>query len=68
MLFKKVARKGDKTDLFHPSWVKRMEYLSYKVFDEKLIRKIATDVGFDDEAVIQAVIEFYRKDSYLKLK
>lgn len=68
MKFKRERTTFDFCDLDHPSWKKRMEYLSLGKFDETLIRKIAKDIGFKKEKAIKEVIEFYRKDEYLTLK
>ena len=68
MKFKRERTTFDFCDLDHPSWKKRMKYLSFGTFDETLIQKIAKDIGFRNENVIKEVVEFYRKDDYLTLK
>ena len=56
---KKYKGKKDRDTLTHPSWNKRLEYISKYNFNEALIRKIATDVGCKNEKLINNICSYY---------
>ena len=43
----------------HPSWKKRLKYVSSYDFDESLIQKIADDVGCQNEELIKEISAYY---------
>jgi len=57
-------RKKDEDAYAHPSWEKRIDYISNYEYDEKLIRRIAEDAMLTDESVINKAIEFSKKQIF----
>lgn len=51
--------KKDRDTFGHPSWNRRLVYISEFNFNEKLIRQIATDVNCKNEKLINNVINHY---------
>ena len=45
----------------HPSWDRREKYAREYDFDSELVRKIAEDVGFNDQKIIDRVCEHYKE-------
>lgn len=62
--FNKKTKKSDEDAESHPDWEKRINYVKEYDFNEKLIKKIAEDVNFHDEEIIQRVCHEY-DDIYL---
>ena len=58
-------QKKDKDTRSHPSWNRRIEYISNYNFDYNLIDKIAFDVGCENSKLILAVKKHF---SEIKLK
>lgn len=56
---KKYKCKKDRDTTSHPSWNKRLEYISKYDFDEILIRKIAAEVGCKNQKLIINICSYY---------
>lgn len=57
----KIAAKPNSIDSrSHPSWEHRKEYAELGAFNEKLIRRIASDVDCKNETLITDVAKFYK--------
>ena len=57
----KLSLKHTDNDLSsHPSWKRRLEYVSDYDFDEILIRRIADDAGCHNETLINEITSYYR--------
>lgn len=54
-------RSFDKDKRSHPSWNRRMEYVSNYDFDEKLIEQIASDCGCNNTKLISAIKNYFDK-------
>lgn len=51
--------KKDKDTRSHPSWKKRIEYISYFDFDAKLVEQVAFDVRCTNQKLIESVKRHY---------
>lgn len=59
IIYKKSNTPNEITDHIHPSWNKRRYYAEHYDFNEKLIRKIAEDIHYHNQKVIQKVCNYY---------
>lgn len=57
--YKINAKPNNEAGQTHPSWKQRKVYAETGLFNEKLIRIIASDVGCADEDLIKNVIDYY---------
>ena len=60
MKYKLSLKQTDNDSPTHPSWEKRLDYVSNYDFDETLIRKIAEDTGCQNEILINKIISYYK--------
>ena len=58
-------RESDKDSWMHPSWKRRIDFISNYDFDERLIRKIADITGVSNQKLIAQVVGYY-EDIVLK--
>ena len=59
MKYKIKLKKNNKSDLSHPSWVKRLYYAENFDFNKELIKQIAVDVNCNDQNLIYELNLFY---------
>lgn len=60
MKYKLSLKQTDNDSPTHPSWEKRLDYVSNYDFDETLIRKIAENTGCQNEILINKIISYYK--------
>ena len=58
--YKLSLKHTDNDSVTHPSWKKRLEYVSDYDFNEILIRKIADDTGCHNELLINEITSYYK--------
>lgn len=59
MKYKIKLKKNNKSDLSHPSWVKRLYYAEHFDFNEDLIKQIAIDTKCDNFELVKEIVDFY---------
>lgn len=59
MKYKIKLKKNNKSDLSHPSWVKRLYYVEHFDFNEDLIKQIAIDTKCDNLELVKEIVDFY---------
>lgn len=59
MKYKIKLKKNNKSDLSHPSWVKRLYYAERFDFNEDLIKQIAIDTKCDNFELVKEIVDFY---------
>ena len=60
MEYKLSSKHTDNDSSSHPSWKRRLEYVSDYDFDEILIHRIADDAGCHNETLINEITSYYR--------
>ena len=57
--YKLSLKRKDDDSFTHPSWKRRLEYVSKYNFDESLIHRIADDVDCRNEVLIEEISVYY---------
>lgn len=59
--YKRLLKKVDNEDFSHPSWARRKYYVENFDFNRELINKIAEDIGYTNQDLIDKVCNHYQE-------